>query len=41
MPDGTATTLTLTAAATADPTSTTSFAIGSSVTDTMSNLSRP
>ncbi|MCJ2049582.1 flagellin [Methylobacterium sp. J-070] len=40
MPDGTATTLTLTAAATADSTSTTSFAIGSSVTDTMNNLSK-
>ncbi|MCJ2123732.1 flagellin [Methylobacterium sp. J-077] len=39
MPDGTSTTVTLTAATSADPTSTTSFAIGASVTDTMTNLS--
>lgn len=39
MPDGTSKTLTLTAAVTADATSLTSFAIGSSVTDTMNNLS--
>ncbi|MDP4004298.1 flagellin [Methylobacterium sp. NEAU K] len=39
MHDGTSTTLTLTAAASADPTSTTSFAIGSSLANTVSNLS--
>jgi len=39
MPDGTATTVTLTAATSADASSTTSFAIGASVTDTMKNLS--
>ncbi len=39
LPDGTSKTLTLKAATTADATSTTSFAIGSSVSDTMNNLS--
>ncbi|MCJ2059099.1 flagellin [Methylobacterium sp. J-048] len=39
MPDGTSTTVTLTAATSADSTSTTNFAIGASVTDTMKNLS--
>ncbi|SFL92157.1 flagellin [Methylobacterium pseudosasicola] len=39
MPDGTSTTVTLTAASSADASSTTSFAIGASMTDTMKNLS--
>ncbi|MGU3341801.1 flagellin [Methylobacterium mesophilicum] len=39
-PDGTSTTVTLTAATSADSSSTTSFAIGASVADTMTNLSK-
>ena len=39
MPDGSSKTLTLTAATSADPSSTSSFAIGASVTETMTNLS--